>query len=317
METTLCISGLTKQYKRSGTIFTAVNNLSFSAQAGQVVGFLGANGAGKTTTIKMVCGLIEQTEGTITLAGNDSKRSRTEAMLSLGAVLEGTRNIYWNMTAEQNLFYFGRLKGVFGTVLQARTEKLLKQFDLYGVRHEAVGKFSRGMQQKVALCCALIHDPKIVLLDEPTLGLDVEASRVLSALVKELAHTHKKTVLLTTHQLDTAEELCDRIIVMNKGRMIVDMGLEELRKKVSANYGVVYKLVLEGVFSEDLVSLACPSALQISYEGSRTQFSLAFNHESDSNQLLLLLAQKNIPVVQFLRQEPELEDIFISLTSSL
>ena len=315
MEKTLCISGITKHYQRSGTLFTAVNDLSFSAQAGQVVGFLGANGAGKTTTIKMICGLIQPSTGTITISGHDSRLARIEAMASLGAVLEGTRNIYWNMTAQQNVIYFGRLKGVSGSLLLERTEKLLKQFGLYDVRHEAVGKFSRGMQQKVALCCALIHDPQVVLLDEPTLGLDVEASRVLSALVKELAHVHKKTVLLTTHQLDTAEELCDRIIVMNEGRMIVDMELEELRKKVAATYGVVYTLVLDALMPDTFVQEIAPIAVRTIHEGARTRFIITFNHESESQKLLLLLADKNISVVNFSRQEPELEDIFISLTS--
>ena len=166
----------------------AVSRLDLTVEPGQVFGFLGSNGAGKTTTLKMACGLVMPTTGTVQLNGYDVSRQRGQAMQQIGAVLEGTRNVYWRMNAWQNLLYFGRIKGVSASsVLKARAEQLLRELDLWDRRKDPVGEFSRGMQQKVAIGAALISDPPIVLLDEPALGLDVQASRTVQEWIIQLA----------------------------------------------------------------------------------------------------------------------------------
>ena len=201
---------LSKTYpKRKGPPVQAVVDLSLAIPPGQVFGFLGPNGAGKTTTIKMMCGLVTPTTGVARLNGYDVSTRRGDAMRQVGVVLEGTRSVYWRMSAWENLMYSGRLKGRRGKELKARAEWLLEELDLWDRRKDTVREFSRGMQQKVSIACALVADPPIVLLDEPTLGLDVQSARTVKEWIRRLASEQGKTVLLTTHQLDMAQELCD------------------------------------------------------------------------------------------------------------
>ena len=163
------LQGLCKRYhRRGGSPIEAVRDLSLSIPRGQIFGFLRPNGAGKTTTIKMACGLVEPTSGTVFVHGRDVWRHRARAMLEIGAVLEGTRNIHWALSAWDNLTYFGHLKGMWGKQLARRADALLRELDLWERRTDLIRTFSRGMQQKVAIACALIADPPIVLLDEPT-----------------------------------------------------------------------------------------------------------------------------------------------------
>ena len=230
MNAAIEIESLSKLYRRrNGDDIHAVRPLHLAVAPGQVFGFLGSNGAGKTTTIKMACGLVIPTTGTVRLNGYDVRKQRGQAMQQIGAVLEGTRNIYWRMNAWQNLVYFGRLKGVpSGKLLKTRAEALLRELDLWERRKDAVREFSRGMQQKVAIAAALITDPPIVLLDEPTLGLDVKASRTVQTWIEQLTKERGKTVVLTTHQLDMAENLCDRVAIMSQGRLLANRPIDEL-----------------------------------------------------------------------------------------
>ncbi len=151
------LTNLSKVYRRGkGTAVHAVDDLNLSVPGGQVVGLLGPNGAGKTTTIKMMCGLVTPTEGRVHLNGYDVARERPLAVRQVGAVLEGARNVYWSLSAWQNLLYFGRLKGLSRRLIVPRAESLLRSLDLWKQRHQAVGGYSRGMQQKVAIAAALI-----------------------------------------------------------------------------------------------------------------------------------------------------------------
>jgi len=206
----------------------AVHHLNLAVEPGQVFGFLGANGAGKTTTIKMICGLIIPTSGTITVGGYDIARQRSEVMSQIGVVLEGTRNIHWRLSAWQNVMYAGRLKNCHGKTLRQNAERLLRELDLWERRNDETRFFSRGMQQKVAIACALITDPSIILLDEPTLGLDIQATRTVKAWILKLVKEQGKTVILTTHQLDVAQDLCQRIAIMRQGQLLTNRPLSEL-----------------------------------------------------------------------------------------
>src|SRR5215510_13761893 len=200
----IAIEGLTKIYGRD---LRAVDGIHLQVPAGQVFGLLGPNGAGKTTTIKLLCGLVSPSAGSAALRGFDIRQQRSSAVMHLGAVLEGGRNVYWSLSAWQNLLYFGRLKGLSGTQIRPRAQRLLTELGLWERRHETVGSYSRGMQQKVAVSAALITDPPIILLDEPTIGLDVEAARTFKDWITHLARDEAKTIVLTTHQLEVAHEL--------------------------------------------------------------------------------------------------------------
>ncbi|GAA1659766.1 daunorubicin resistance protein DrrA family ABC transporter ATP-binding protein [Glycomyces endophyticus] len=222
----ITVTDLTKRYAPDGP--AAVDGLSLTVEPGSIVGFLGPNGAGKTTTIKVLTGLLTATSGSARIGGFDVVRQRAAAMSRLGAVLEGSRNVYWTLSAWQNLVYFGRLKGLRRSAAGARAERLLTELGLWERRDEQVGTFSRGMQQQVAIAAALIADPEVLLLDEPTLGLDVAATRAVKDRLGALARDEGKTILLTTHQLDVVEELCDRVAVISRGRSVADLPTREL-----------------------------------------------------------------------------------------
>jgi ABC-2 type transport system ATP-binding protein len=224
----ITLTDLAKTYGRGATARPAVQPTSLSLPWGQVLGLLGPNGAGKTTLIKMICGLVTPTRGTIQVGGWDLANDRGRAVLQIGAVLEGSRNVYWPMSAWENLLYFGRLKGLRTAAVKPRAERLLRDLDLWPRRHEPVGSYSRGMQQKVAVAAALITDPPILLLDEPTLGLDVESARTFKDWIAHLAQDENKTILLTTHQLHLAQELAMRIAVIRAGEIIADLPTAEL-----------------------------------------------------------------------------------------
>ncbi len=251
----ISIAHLGKTYqRRKAEPVVAVDDLNLEVPPGQVLGFLGANGAGKTTTIKMICGLIVPDRGQAQLNGYDVHRKRSQAVRQIGAVLEGTRNIYWRLSAWNNLIYYARLKGVGGRAVGERARRLLTELELWERKDQPVGEFSRGMQQKVAIACALIADPPIVLLDEPTLGLDVQAARTVKQWIRRLSQEEGKTVVLTTHQLDMAEELCDRVAIMRTGKLIADQPTAALLQLFQGEH---YQIQLDGALeAEHLAALA-------------------------------------------------------------
>ncbi|MFE6646042.1 ABC transporter ATP-binding protein [Nocardioides sp. NPDC057772] len=222
------LDGLGKTYGRGASARVAVRPTTLSVPWGQVIGLLGPNGAGKTTLIKMISALVTPTVGTARIGGWDISADRGRAVLQIGAVLEGSRNVYWPLSAWENLLYFGHLKGLRGGAIKPRAEQLLRDLDLWPRRHEPVGSYSRGMQQKVAVAAALIADPPILLLDEPTLGLDVESARTFKEWIAHLARDEQKTILLTTHQLHVAQQLAGRIAVIREGEIIADLPTGDL-----------------------------------------------------------------------------------------
>lgn len=213
--------------RRRNTVHAAID-VTLSVAPGQVYGLLGHNGAGKTTLIKMMCGLVTPTSGTVHIHGSDVRTQRAEALARIGAVLEGTRNVYWRFTPLQNLKYFAGLNGKRGDEIRERSERLLRDLQLWDHRTRRVGLLSRGMQQKVAIACALVSDPSVVLLDEPTLGLDYESTETVKGWIKYMVHDEGRTVVLTTHQLDLAQELCDRVGIMHRGQLVVDADMPDL-----------------------------------------------------------------------------------------
>ena len=231
---------LQKTYLYQGKAIAAVQDVSLKIAAGEVLAFLGANGAGKTTTIKMIAGLIFPDAGRVKILGHDPHRHASARRL-LGAVLEGNRNLYWRLTPEENLEYFGVLRGMSRRLARQRGQELLAQFDLMSKRRAIVQTLSRGMQQKLAIAVALVHQPRLLLLDEPTLGLDVEATESVKSLVREIAQTGC-AILLTTHQLHIAEELSDRVAIIRGGEIIAEQPTAALIQQFS---GTAYTIELE------------------------------------------------------------------------
>lgn len=305
------IKNLTKRFADGEHDAIAVDSLSVAVPAGQVVGLLGPNGAGKTTTIKMICGLIQQTAGEVFLNGFHVIHQRAEAMRQIGVILEGARNIYWQLSAWENLLYYGRLKGQSGLHLMVQAEMLLKELDLWERRYENVGSFSRGTQQKVAIACALVANPPIILLDEPTLGLDIHAARMVRTWIEKLAREHKKTIVLTTHQLDIAEQLCDRVIIMQEGRVIADKSVHEMRQGEEMPHA--YQIKIAGALNADQQKLFDDVTVKMHQNSTilsnRAGGAPAFHQLLDrvhKEGLLLLSAQTT--------QQPSLEEVFVYLT---
>ncbi|GCE29301.1 daunorubicin resistance protein DrrA family ABC transporter ATP-binding protein [Dictyobacter alpinus] len=303
------LENLSKLYKGpQKTTITAVENLSLSIGGSQVFGILGANGAGKTTTIKMMCGLITPTSGTVRLNGHDVTRQRSQAARQIGAVLEGTRNIYWRLTAWDNLMYFGRLKGCTGKKLVERGERLLRELDLWERRDSQIRNFSRGMQQKVAVAVALIADPPIVLLDEPTLGLDIEAALTVKAWIARLAREEGKTIILTTHQLDLAQDLCEHVTIMRKGQILANKPLSELLYLFEKDW---YQVKVHGELSTTQQQQL--PGWEASYQEGKTLLKGTVTNQEQLQQILALLCAWERPIHSVNQAEPNLEEVFVTI----
>jgi ABC-2 type transport system ATP-binding protein len=305
------LSGLTKRYRRGRGWFTAVNDVTLTVPRGQVIGLLGPNGAGKTTTIKMACGLIVPTAGTIRLNGYDVGRRRSDAVRQIGAVLEGSRNVYWPLTAWQNLMYFGRLKGLRGDEIRPRAQRLLADLGLWERRNETVGSYSRGMQQKVAIATALITDPPILLLDEPTIGLDVEAARTVKDWIAHLAADEGKTIVLTTHQLAIVQELAGRIAVIRRGEIIADLPTAELLSRFAEDrFEVRVAGPLDG-FAGQL-----PDGARAEAGADTTRVVLRDADQGRLHGFLEDLRASGVPLLSVTQAQPDLEEVFLRLIGS-
>lgn len=219
----------------------AAKDISFTIQRGEIFGLLGPNGAGKTTTVKMISGLVRPDSGRVFVNGLDVDKKRRQVLRLVGVVLEGTRTSLWPLTPLENLIYYGTLKDVPKSVLRPRAHDLLDFIGLKDKKNIQVRRLSRGQKQKLAICIALIADPQVLLLDEPTTGLDVQSARAIKDKVTEMTRQQGRSVLVTTHDMHVAQELCDRIAIINNGEMAACMRTEEMLDMFSEQV-FVYKL---------------------------------------------------------------------------
>ena len=225
-----------------------------------------------------------------------------QSLRLLGAVLEGNRNLYWRLTPAENLEYFGVLRGLSGRVARQRGQALLEQFNLVHKRRALVQSLSRGMQQKLAIAVALVHKPRLLLLDEPTLGLDVEATEEVKQLIRAIA-SEGRAILLTTHQLAITEELSDQVAIINKGEIVVQQPTEQLIRQFS---GSSYRIQLEqAIDSERLTRF---EALGVDIQNEQTLYV------ADLKTLYQVLEMlKPLPIVQVQKDRANLTDVFLKL----
>ncbi|MGE5556252.1 MAG: ATP-binding cassette domain-containing protein [Methanocella sp.] len=211
---------------------TAVNNLNLHIGKGEVFGFLGPNGAGKTTTIRMLACLIAPTSGTATVAGLNIQQDPLKVRQSVGILTENP-SLYERLTALENMDFFAQAYGLNDpTERQRRIQELLEFFHLWERRNDKVAGFSKGMKQKLAIVRAIVHRPPVLFLDEPTAGLDPESAKEIRDMMAELSQREKCTILLSTHHLVDAEKLCKRVLIMNKGNILLVGTPDELREKI-------------------------------------------------------------------------------------
>jgi len=268
--TVVDVHRLRKSYPRRGDAAAvhAVNDVSFTVERGEVVGLLGPNGAGKTTTIKMLCGLLTPDAGHVRIAGHDASRERHAALRHIAAVLEGNRNLYWRLTARENLAYFAGNRGRSGRSTRDEMERLLALFRLESKGDVLVGSLSRGMQQKLAIAVAMLARTDVVLLDEPTLGLDVETGYEVREHVRHVARDEGRTVVISTHDMPVVQDLCERAVIIVDGRVVVDDRVEHLLRLFASR---AYRVTLEHRVTTDLqVDLvAAFGVVRVDHEGGR------------------------------------------------
>jgi len=235
----LTLDHLTKQFGK----VLAVDDLSLDVRAGELFGFLGPNGAGKTTTIKMMCGLLRPTSGTVRIAGHNIEREPLPAKAVLGLVPDSPV-LYKKLTGREFVRFVSELYAVDARTAAKRIDDLLNLLDMSSHADETIETYSHGMKQKTSLMAALIHDPKLIVLDEPTVGLDPRSAKIVKDVLKALCSVGK-TVFMSTHILEIAERVCDRVGIINKGRLAAVGTVAEL--KSSTGEGGVS---LEDVFLE-------------------------------------------------------------------
>jgi ABC-2 type transport system ATP-binding protein len=290
------------------TRFRAVDGIDLRVETGEIFGLLGPNGAGKTTTMKMLSTLLEPTSGTIEVLGIDVARRPREVRARLGAMLSGERSLYWKLTARENLEYFAALYHVPPTGMKERIEKALAAVKLSDRADDYVERYSTGMRQRLALARALLPDPPLVILDEPTVGLDPQSARDLRDRVRDL-RAQGRTVLLTTHYMEEADQLCDRVAIIDHGR-IVDIGSPAaLVRRHCPERSVI-------VVTEDAAALerfqAMPQVDAVSSDGPR----LTIRGRGDDlvTHVIHCLGEHRIRVIDFRTELPTLEDVFLKLT---
>lgn len=208
----------------------AVRDISLEIPKGKITGVLGINGAGKTTTIRMLASILSPTSGSLTMDGVDAIQNHLWVKERINVISGGERNLYWRLTARENLRYFGSLYGISGPRLKERMERLLKLVGLEEAADIPVERYSKGMKQRLQIARGLINDPEYIFLDEPTLGLDIMIAKEIRSLISDLARKEGKGILLTTHYIREAEELCDYIYILEKGEMIAQGTSDALKE---------------------------------------------------------------------------------------
>ena len=237
MATALELRSVSKRFRG----IAAVDDVSFSARAGEITGYLGPNGSGKSTTMKMITGLLEPTGGKILFDGAPIDDDPIRWKQRLGYVPEEP-HLYTHLTGLEYLVMVGQLRDLPRKRTGERIDGLLSAFGLLSDRHVPISSYSKGMRQKILLSAALLHDPELILLDEPFSGLDVGMSLVLRALIQELA-ARGKTVLFSSHELDTVERVSSRVVILHRGKVVADDSIDNLRTLVAAPS-------LEAIFSQ-------------------------------------------------------------------
>jgi ABC-2 type transport system ATP-binding protein len=224
---------------------TAVDEVSFDICSGEIFGFLGPNGAGKTTTIKMMVGLLKPTSGVIRIAGFDVQSQPQLAKAVCGYVPDEP-NLYPKLTGRELLWFIGGLYRMERSQIERRSEELLRIFDLSQAGDDTIDSYSHGMQQKTSLAAALLHDPRFLILDEPTVGLDPKSARVIKDILRQFAD-RGAAIFLSTHILEIAERMCDRIGIIHQGKLIAIGTMDELRRMAGSDSGEA-KRSLEDIF---------------------------------------------------------------------
>ena len=301
------VSHLTKLYGPHA----AVNDLSFEVKKGEIVGFLGPNGAGKSTTMKILTGFMPATDGKVSVAGFDVFDQPLEVKKNVGFLPE-TPPVYPDMTVQDYLGFAGRLHQIPNAKIQSSIDQVLEKTSLTQVRKRLIGNLSKGFRQRVGLAQALIHNPPVLILDEPTVGLDPKQIIEIRELIKGLAGDH--TVILSSHILPEVTATCQRIIVINKGRIVAEDTLEELTARMRK--GHIYSMLVKNPTPEGLEALRKLNGVQsISPRGTQLVVEIHPKAQEVRDQIIETAVKYHMGVLEFSAEKVSLEDIFLQLTT--
>jgi ABC-2 type transport system ATP-binding protein len=286
----------------------AVDDLTMDVPAGVVFGFLGPNGSGKTTTINLLLGLLEPTMGSAEVLGFDTRAQADDVRKGTGALLEFS-GLYERLSAADNLEFYGRVWKMPSRERKERAKELLSHIGLWDRRNEKVGKWSRGMKQKLAVTRAIFHRPALVFLDEPTAGLDPVAAATLHQDIASLASWEQVSVFLTTHNLAEAEKLCSKVGVINRGKLIAIGRPDELRSKAGKPRIEVVGRGFDDAMIASLRSRQGVTAVQL----ERDRLVIDLGDEGSTSDIVQLIVRAGGEIEEVHKEKPSLEDAFLSL----
>ncbi len=297
---------------------TAVDAITLGIPRGELFGLLGPNGAGKTTTIRMLCTLLLPTEGSALVWDFDVVRQPAQVRRHIGVLLTGERSVYWRLTGRENLAYFAALYEMPPAEVEFRIAGLLELVDLTARADDLVERYSTGMRQRLALIKTLLHDPPVLLLDEPTAGLDPQASRIIRDLIRHLHRDEGKTILLTTHSMEEADQLCERVGIMDQGRVVALDSPQALKR---AHQGeMILRMEVDGHADQvSAVLRAIPGVTSLALHPVPTDSSWEITMAvADITGVLPQAMQavnaQGVHVRHLQLVETSLEDVFIALT---
>ena len=304
------VKNVTKKYGNK----IAVDNISFEVKDGEVVGFLGPNGAGKSTTMNMITGFIEPTDGTIMINGNDISKKEKKAKKQIGYMPENVP-LYYELTVKEFITYMAELKFVKRSERKAEVDKVIKEAGLENVKNRLIRNLSRGYKQRVSLAGALVGNPDVIILDEPTVGLDPKQITEIRGLIKELGKKH--TVILSTHILSEVSQICEKVVIINKGKIVAIDTPENLEQKTKEKNGI--SVTVEDP-KENMKKLKSkiPEIEKIEMikdnEDGTKQFVITSKTDIDLRKKLFeVLPKEEITIFELKKTETSLEDAFIKL----
>ena len=304
------VKNVTKKYGS----FTAVDNISFKIEEGEIIGLLGPNGAGKSTTMNMITGFIETTEGEILIDGNDISKKPRKAKRQIGYMPEGVP-LYSDLTVKEFVTYMAELKKVDRKTRKEKVQKIIEQTGLKDVQNKLTKNLSRGYKQRVSMAGSLVGEPKILILDEPTVGLDPKQITEIRELIKELGKTH--TVILSSHILSEVSQICNKVIIINKGKIVAIDTPENLENKVSKNnatYVTVEDLENKMDSIKDKIEEIKDIKLIKENEDGTKQYIWESDPDVDLRRIIFSeFAKENITIFEMKKADTTLEEAFMTL----
>ena len=307
------VKNVTKKYGS----FVAVNNINFEIEEGEIVGFLGPNGAGKSTTMNMITGFIEPTSGRIIVDGYDISKKPRKAKRQIGYMPEGVP-LYSDLTVKEFVTYMAELKGIPSKEKKEKVKKVLDATGLAEVSNKLTKNLSRGYKQRVSMAGALVGDPKVIILDEPTVGLDPKQVTEIRALIKELGKEH--TVILSSHILSEVSQICNRVIIINKGEIVAIDTPENLENKV-VNENSVYVTVEDPENKMENIKEKLEKVKEIKLvnenEDKTKKYIIKAENEVDiRKEIFETLAKEGITIFEMKKADATLEDAFMKLINT-